>query len=127
VLLKKLFPKATCSWVDALPVRDDAYLSIHQLPWIGFISTEELRSVLIQCQNPEKLMASKSDSSLRQFRLTCIQQGRYNGSNPERVYEMMMSSVQKVRSLCSNFLLKLIWADSVECSRRPLVPKGMGY
>jgi hypothetical protein len=77
-LMKVIFPRAKCEWIDGMPVRSDEYLRDNPSEWDGFITNEELLKVLLFA---EQITSSKT---------------RFAVENPERVYQFMMSSLQKI-------------------------------
>jgi hypothetical protein len=77
-LMKAIFPRAKCEWIDGMPVRSPDYLRDNPSEWDGFITNEELLKVLLFA---EQITSSKT---------------RFAIDNPERVYQFMMSSLQKI-------------------------------
>jgi hypothetical protein len=77
-LMKAIFPRAKCDWVNGVPDRSDNYLQKNPSTWDGFITFEELVKVLLFAEQPA---SSKT---------------RFAADSPERVYQFMMSSLQKV-------------------------------
>jgi hypothetical protein len=85
-LMKAMFPRAKCDWVNGVPERSDDYLQKNPSTWDGFITFEELVKVL--------LFAEQTNSS----------KTRFAADSPERVYQFMMSSLQKVSHISSELI-----------------------
>jgi len=52
MLMKAMFPRAKCVWVNGLPERSVAYLRDNHCDWDGFITKEELVKVLLFAEHP---------------------------------------------------------------------------
>jgi hypothetical protein len=87
ILMKAMFPRAKCDWVNGAPVRSEDYIRDNPSTWDGFITFEELVRVLLFAEQPS---SSKT---------------RFAGDCPERVYQFMMSSLEKVRKVFTQIIV----------------------
>jgi hypothetical protein len=107
-LMKAIFPHAKCEWVDGQPVRSEQYLQNYPSEWNGFITPEELHKVSFHVEEPNATRVSDLKPSRMCF-LSCFftnsEQSRFAAEAPERVYQFMMSSLQKVSNIQFYFTL----------------------
>lgn len=52
ILMKAIFPRAKCDWVNGLPVRSEEYIRETNSEWDGFITREELVKVQLFAEQP---------------------------------------------------------------------------
>jgi hypothetical protein len=102
-MMKAIFPRAKCTWSNGHPERPEQWLIDNPCQWDGFITKEELVKVLLFAEQPSSSKASSLLFITACLKLTCIQT-RFAQDSPERVYQFMITSLQKV---CLSYLFQL--------------------
>ncbi|TLD23565.1 hypothetical protein E2P81_ATG08909 [Venturia nashicola] len=90
-LMKAIFPRAKCLWANGKPERPDEWLKDNPCNWDGFVTREEMVKVL--------MFTEQTYSSKTRFAQEC----------PERVYQTMISTMQKIPWEADRFFFPKDW------------------
>ncbi|KAE9988560.1 hypothetical protein EG328_009693 [Venturia inaequalis] len=90
-LMKAIFPRAKCLWLNGKPERPENWLVDHPSNWDGFVTREEMVKVL--------MFTEQTNSAKTRFSL----------ESPERVYQTMISTMQKIPWDADRFFFPKEW------------------